>query len=56
MSTLSQCLNNLTGSAKGTRKRKPGQSIMGKNPNKQGVNKETIWQNKRDGVLNQVLV
>lgn len=55
MSTLPQCSNKLTGSAKGTRKRKPGQSKTGKNPKKQRVNKETIWQNKMDEVLNQVL-
>lgn len=38
MSTLPQCSNKLTGSAKGTRKRKPGQSKMGKKPKKQRVN------------------
>lgn len=34
MSTLPQCSNKLTGSAKGTRKRKPGQSKTGKKKQK----------------------
>lgn len=55
MSTLPQCSNKLTGSAKGTRKRKPGQSKTGKKTKKQRVNKETLWLNKMDKVLNQVL-
>lgn len=55
MSTLPQCSNKLTGSAKGTRKRKPEQSKTGKKPEKQRVNKETLWLNKMDKVLNQVL-
>lgn len=56
MSTLPQCSNKLTGSAKGTRKRKPGQSkTVKKKPKKQRVNKETLWLNKMDKVLNQVL-
>ncbi|XP_062619526.1 uncharacterized protein LOC134281079 [Saccostrea cucullata] len=58
LATLPQSVNSTnkqTGSARGTRKRKPGQSKTGKNPKKQKVNKETIWQNKMDEVLNQVL-
>lgn len=43
----------LTGSAKGMKKRKPGQSKTGKKKQKQRVNKET--QNRMDEVLNQVL-